>query len=194
MVSHWGMYWRIVAAAVGVLLVAFVTISVLRYRQGYGLTLEWRQFTAAEGNVQVDLLGRPEQDIASDGSIRFWSRGWYSGVYAYVGWQALNAEQAALARLPDARRQLNPLIESELDRWRQWFGGEGRTATMQFADPLIVEIYWRTATIQGVGRILVVATGSRPRAYFLGIIGPRITPDHAAVHHFFASFHYQVDS
>lgn len=183
----------IAGAVVGVFVLAIATLAVLRYHRGYVLAAEWQSFTAPDGSVQIELLGSPREEAEADGSVRFWSRGWYSGVYAFVGWQLLTPEQAESARLPDARKNLDRLIQAELDRWRSRFGGNGRTATLQFTDPLIVEIHWEAESLHGVGRVVVVPLGKQPRVYVLGLVGPRITPSSPAARRFFDSFHYVTD-
>lgn len=183
---------QVTAALVLLFVITTGTLGLLRYHRGYGLATEWRSFSSADGSVQALLLGSPREETDPDGGIRYWSQGWYSGVVAFVGWQPLTEQQAELARLPDARQKLDRLIQAELDRWRQRFGGDGRTATLQFADPLVVEIKWSSDDRLGLGRIVVVPRGREPRAYFLGLIGRQITPERGEVRRFFEAFHYEV--
>jgi hypothetical protein len=180
----------VTVALLAVFLIASVTLIVLRFRQGYGISAEWRPFVSPDGQVQIDLLGSPWEETDPQGGRRFWSRGWYSGAYAWIGWQDLTEQQVQAARAPDARHKLDSLIQAELDQWQKRFGGTGQTATFQFTEPMIVEIKWDAGTLRGLGRVVVVSHGSTPRVYYLGIAAPHLVFDSAAVRHFLDSFRY----
>jgi len=182
--------WQATLTLVGVFLIASFTLIALRFRQGYGISAEWRPFVSPDGQVQIDLLGSPWEEPDSQGGRRFWSRGWYSGAYAWIGWQDLTEQQAQAARSPDARHKLDGLIQAELERWQRHFGGSGHTATLQFSEPLIVEIRWDAGTCRGQGRVVVTSQGSNPRVYYLGIAAPHLVFDSVAVRHFLDSFRY----
>lgn len=186
--------WQVTAALLAVFLIASMTLIVLRFRQGYGISAEWRPFISPDGQVQIDLLSTPWEETDSHGVRRYWSRGWYSGAYAWIGWQELTEQQVEAARSPDARHKLDGLIQIELEQWQRRFGGNGRTATVQFTDPLIVEIKWEADNVRGLGRVVVVSQGPAPRVYYLGIAAPHLVYDSTAVRHFLDSFRYTPES
>ena len=186
--------WQVTVALLVVFLIASVTLIVLRFRQGYGLSAEWRPFVSPDEQVYISLLGTPWEQTDSQGIRRFWSRGWYSGAYAWIGWQDLTEQQIEAARSPDARRKLDELIQMELEQWQRRFGGNGRTATIQFNNPLIVEIRWEAGHVRGVGRVIVASQGATPRVYYLGIAAPHLNYESNAVRHFLDSFRYSPES
>ena len=192
--STTGSRWQVTAILLGVFLIASVTLIVLRFRQGYGISAEWRPIVLSDGQVQIDLLSTPWEETDSHGVRRVWSRGWYSGAYAWSGWQDLTDQQVQAARAPDARHKLDGLIQRELEQWQRRFGGNGRTATVQFTEPLIVEIKWEADNVRGLGRVVVVSQGPNPRVYYLGIAAPHLVYDSAAVRHFLDSFRYTPES
>ena len=77
----------------------------------------------------------------------------------------------------------------ERDRIKNTFGGhelEGG-GTKSFA-PVIVEFRFQTPDGLLVERVFIKAKGPHPRAYFVGMVGKRLTPDGPEFNRLFTSF------
>jgi hypothetical protein len=186
--------WLIVATIllVGVV-AALATLGVLRRKDGYLTSREWRSFTPPDASCTVHLLGRPAEDAVApeSGMRRYVSEGWYSGTITWLGWRNLSAVEAQIAAAPEAwhNPQLMKLFDQERDWLKGKFGGYvTKDATIQIKDPLTREVRLQLPEGQAVERQIVVHTGPRPRLYFLGIAGKRLDPEGHDVKSLFESF------
>jgi hypothetical protein len=180
-----------------VVLVAVVatlaTVGLLRRKEGYLVSREWRPFTAPDNSCAVDLLGRPAEDADAPetGQRRYVSEGWYSGITTWVGWRNLSAAEAQAATSAEAWHSppVTRLFDAERDWMKGTFGGYvTKDATTQFQDPLTREVRLELPRGRAVGRMIVRPTGPRPRIYFLGIAGPRLDTEGAEAKRLFDSF------
>ncbi|HYH64939.1 MAG TPA: hypothetical protein VD866_09620, partial [Urbifossiella sp.] len=84
-------------AAVGMVVVAAVTVAVLGFRSGRGGTTGWIEFTAPDDSFTGSFPTTPTatavppnpQSALTQGGEEYAAAGWYSGVRAWVAWQDL---------------------------------------------------------------------------------------------------------
>jgi hypothetical protein len=167
------------------------TVTVLRRKEGYLTSREWRVFTAPDGSCTAELTGRPVEDASEpeSGERRFVAEGWYSGTVTWLGWRTLSAAEAQIAAAPEAWH--NPQLTKLFDQERNWltnrFGGYvTKDATIGFQEPLTRELRLELPQGRAVERLVVHHTGPRPRLYFIGIAGKRI--DDSQIRRLFDSF------
>jgi hypothetical protein len=151
------------------------------------------------------------------GGRRYTSEGWYSGTKAWIGWRELRPNEASLANELDAAEkaikeweklhpnevgrmdapkepQGRPLLRSsifnpEIERLKSAFGGYiVKDATIQFENPITVEVRLETPHGLLVERIIVKADGPHPRVYFIGMVGKRLAADGPELERLFSSF------
>jgi 4-amino-4-deoxy-L-arabinose transferase-like glycosyltransferase len=181
------------------LLIAIVatltTVAVMRRKEGYLTSREWRAFTPPDNSCMVQLLGRPIEDSSApeSGQRRYLSEGWYSGTTTWLGWRNLSAVEVQIAAAPEAWH--NPQLTRLFDQEREWLAGRfggyvSKDATINFKDPLTREVRLELPDGRGraVERMIVLPTGPRPRLYFIGIAGKRLDPDGEEVKRLFESF------
>lgn len=169
-----------------------VTLSLMRYKQGYLIGWEWQPFSAPDGSCSIDLPGQPrEEDVdPATGERRYKSEGWYSGAKAWIGWRGLTAAQVQEASSDKGWVELRKSIfDPERERLQRAFSGYvARDGTIS-QSPLTVEVRLESPRERLIERIVVMPGGSRPRVYFLGMSGRRLDLDGPHVGRFFASFH-----
>jgi hypothetical protein len=177
------------------LVATLATIGVLRRKEGYLTSREWRPFSPPDNSCTVQLLGRPVEDTTApeSGQRRYISEGWYSGTITWLGWRNLTAAEAQFAAAPEAWH--NPQLTRLFEQERVWLSGRfggyvTKDATINFKDPLTREVRLEMEDGRGraVERMIVHATGAHPRLYFLGAVGKRLDPDGGDVKHLFESF------
>ncbi len=170
---------------------ATTTIAVLRYKQGYGVSSEFRPYTPPDGSCLIDLLGEPTEDGSDPerGERRYVSRGWYSGASAWLGWKKLTLAQVQEAASEKGWVSFRKdVFDPERERLKSKFGGYvARDATIS-QSPLTVEV-----RLDGLGgpvieRMIVVPNPSNPRVYFIGMAGKRLDLDGPTVKQLFDSF------
>jgi hypothetical protein len=175
------------------LLVSVLTVVALKRKCGFLTSADWKTFHAPDGSCSVDLLGAPAEDpdAPAAGGRRYVSEGWYSGARAWVGWKDLTPAEVQMANGPEAWQLLRPtVLNPERQRLKSAFGGyEAEGGGTRSFQPLAVE--YRLQTPEGllVERAIVKADGPRPRAYFVGIVGKRLTADGPEAERLFNSFH-----
>ncbi|MBY0460625.1 MAG: hypothetical protein K2V38_25185, partial [Gemmataceae bacterium] len=98
--------------------------------------------------------------------------------------------EVQMARAPEGWRLLRGTVfDPERERLKAAFGGYvTKDATVSFDPPLTAELRLETPSGSLVARVLVQADGPRPRAYFVGAVGKRLTPDGPAAARLFAGF------
>ena len=181
------------------LLIAIVatlaTVGLMRRKEGYLTSSEWRAFSPPDNSCTVQLLGRPIEDSSApeSGQRRYLSEGWYSGTSTWLAWRNLSAAEVQVAAAPEAWH--NPQLTKLFDLERDWLAGRfggyvSKDATTSFKDPLTREIRLELPDGRGraVARMIVWPTGPRPRLYFIGIAGKRLDPEGAEVKRLFDSF------
>lgn len=168
-----------------------ITIMALRYQQGYLASMEWQAFTAPDGSCEIDLLGGAKETDSDPehGERRYLSQGWYSGTKAWIGWRNLTPAQVREAEAEKGWVQLREAIfDPERDRLKGKFGGYiARDATVG-QSPLTVELRLDGPSGPVIERMIVISTGSHPRAYFIGMAGKRVNLDGPVVKRLFDSF------
>lgn len=152
-----------------------------------------------------------------NGGRRYTSEGWYSGTKAWIGWRALRPDEASVAaelvaaekaikdweklhpnevgrmdapKEPQGRHLLrSSIFNPEIERLKSAFGGYVvKDATIQFDNPITVEVRLETPSGLLVERIIVKADGPHPRVYFVGMVGKRLAGDSAELERLFSSF------
>ena len=116
--------WLILATILLVGVAAtLATLGVLRRKEGYLTSREWRAFTPPDNSCTVHLLGSPTEDAAAPegGMRRYVSEGWYSGTITWLGWRNLSAVEAQIAAAPEAWH--NPQLMKLFDQERDWLRG-----------------------------------------------------------------------
>ncbi len=182
---------QVTIGMVAMFVLAVLTLAALRYQRGYGIAAEWREWTAPDGSVHAAMLGPPREQPFGNGLL-WLSRGWYSGAEAWAGWQPLSDNHLAALSAQDARQRLDSLVRIEADRLEQRYGGTARTATLQFGDPLIVEIKLEYERGRAVSRVQI--DGRHRRAYYFGLAGPRLDWDGLEVQHVWHTFQVVGDA
>lgn len=168
--------WWAVAGAVALLSLAVAagtTVGVKRYKQGHGVSWEWKPYADPEKAFSLELLGRPTEDPeVPPGEKRFVSEGWYSGTRAWVGWKDLTANQAQLAADKEAWQHFRADFETERDRLKTKHGGTlTKSATVKFEDPLTYEVRLEQGQTRAIERMIVMPRGPKPRLYYVGMAG-----------------------
>jgi hypothetical protein len=175
-----------------IVLTTTATFLVLRYKGGHGLTSEWRSYTPPDNSCEIDLLGRAaEEDTDIErGERRYGAEGWYSGTQTWIGWRNLTAAQVQQALADKGWVELRKaLFDPEIERLKQKYGGYvAKDATIQFTEPITVEVRMETPHGKLIEHMLVQARGSHPRVYYLGIVGKGLDLDGPEVKRFFDSF------
>jgi hypothetical protein len=168
-----------------------ITIAILRYKQGYVMTMEWKAFTAPDSSCGIDLLGlaREEDSDPEHGERRYVSEGWYSGTTAWIGWRNLTAAQVQEASVEKGWVRLREVIfDPERDRLKGKLGGYlAREATIG-QNPSTVEVRMDGPQGPAIERMIVMPDGPHPRVYFIGMAGKRLDLDGPAVKRLFDSF------
>ena len=186
---------RLLVPALLVLVVALVTIAVLKRKEGYLASREWRGFTPPDKSCSIDLMGSPADDTStpSGATHRYISEGWYSGITTWLAWRDLTVAEAQAASSDEAWHdaQLLKLFDAERTWLKEKFDGQlARDATIQFKGPLTRELRLvMPANGHTVERMIVQAGGSHPRIYFIGMAGKRLDPEGDKVKRLFDSFH-----
>jgi len=168
-----------------------VTIAILRYKQGYLASMEWKAFTAPDGSCGIELLGltREEDSDPEHGERRYVSEGWYSGTHAWIGWRNLTAAQVQEATVEKGWVRLREVIfDPESHRLEGKFRGYvARDATIG-QSPITVEVRMDGPQGPMIERMIVKPDGPHPRVYFIGMAGKRLDPDGPVVKRLFDSF------
>jgi hypothetical protein len=166
-----GRVFLVVAALLALVLVAPMTVAVRQQKRGHLMSWEWKVFAPPDKAFTIDMLGSPAADPdAPPGETRYVAEGWYSGTKTWVGWRDLTQTQVQLAGTKDNFAHFKDVFGP--DRLRTRFGGAVvRDATTNFENPLTREVRTDAGGVRAVERMLVYATGPRPRAYFVGIAG-----------------------
>lgn len=190
-----------VVAAVTVALAAatFVILGLVNGRfgkLGTGRIPEsaWADFTPPDGGWAASLPGRPAEEAWPGGAAGAGRRyvvtpGWFSGATAWVAWRELEPDLARKAVGDQAWVALRPAFDAERERAAaEWGGKFVREATVQFADPLTVELQLDTPRGRLVQRTLVVTDPRRRRVYTVGLVAPNLDPAGASAKRLFDSF------
>jgi hypothetical protein len=167
-----------------------ITLGILRYKQGYVLSMEWKEFTPPDGSCGVDLLGdAKEADSDPEHSERrYLSEGWYSGTFAWIGWRNLTAAQTQEATSEKGWVRFEAIFDAERDRLKGKFGGYiAREATIS-QNPITKELRLDGQKSTVIERMIVMPEGPRPRIYFIGMAGRRLNLDGPQVKQLFDSF------
>jgi DNA-directed RNA polymerase subunit RPC12/RpoP len=189
-----GRRWLLrLALLVIVLAATLATIGVLRRKEGYLTSQEWRAFTPVDNSCTVLLLGRAREDVAAPerGQRRYVSEGWYSGTTTWLGWRNLSTAEVQISLAPEAWHdpQLTKLFDQEREWVKDRFGGDvTKDATISFNNPLSRELHVERPNRRAVERMIVHPSGPRPRLYFFGIAGKRLDPDGDETKRLFDSF------
>lgn len=170
---------------------AAITMVVLRYKQGYWVSMELRPFTPLDGSCGIDFLG-PATEEDSDperGERRYLSTGWYSGTSAWLGWRNLTPAQVLEASSDKGWVSLRKAIfDPERERLKGKHGGSVvRDATIS-PDPQTVEVRLDGPSGAVIERMIVMQKGPNPRVYFIGMAGKRLNLDGDEVKRLFESF------
>ena len=183
-------WWVLALVLVALAITAAGTVAYLRYKQGHITATEWTAFTPPDNSCTIELLGRPNEDTETQpGERRYFSTGWYSGTIAWVGWRDLNQMQVQLANTKEAWRLLTPLFDAERKRLiTKYDGSVTKDATTKFEDPLTHEVRLEDPNRRLVERMIVLPGGSRPRVYFVGMVGKNFDPDGPEAKRLFESF------
>jgi hypothetical protein len=186
-------YW-IVAVVVGLVVMAAttaLTLTVLQYKQGHWVSMEWQPFAAPDGSCAIDLLGKPTETDSDPehGERRYISEGWYSGTTAWIGWRSLTQAQTQEASAKDGWVQFRKFFfDKEQARLKEKFGGYvARDATIE-QNPITVEERLDGQNGAVIERMIIVPNGANRRIYFIGMAGKRLDLDGPVVKRFFDSF------
>ena len=182
--DHSGFPLRTLLIALFVVVVVTVgTIAVLGYGAGRVPGFAWGEFTSPDGSCSTLLPGAAVDEVVGPnpaapltrGGQRFVTTGWYSGVSTWVGWQDLDPEWAKQAANDRDGALIAPLLAAERDRRRDQVGGTVvREVTVRYAASLGVEVEMTTPRGQLVERLILAASGPRPRLYCVGIEGRKL--------------------
>lgn len=179
---------------------AAFALTVVILRQGAGVIPEraWRPYVPPDNTFAIDLPGDPEADkldplpgIPGVAGAWYSTRGWYSGLTAFVGWRETRPgvpPPGAQGTLPELWLVYRRPIEAEIERQRAvWGGTVTQEATTRFDNPLTVDVRMSIPGGDVVERF-VVAANPVSRIYFFGMKGKNVTPDSPAVTRLFNSF------
>ena len=170
---------------------AAITIAVLRFKQGYLVSMELRPFAAPDGSCGIELLGQATEEDSDPerGERRYVSTGWYSGTTAWLGWRNLTPAQVLEASSDKGWIALRKeIFDPERERLKGKHGGYvARDATIS-QDPQTIEVRLDSTNGAAVERMIVMQKGPNPRVYFIGMAGKRLDLDGPMVKRFFDSF------
>ncbi len=181
--------WKRVAIVLGaVLAVALVTFATLRSVREQAKVLIWKSFTPEESAFEIELFGTVNEAREEGGVRRVIADKPASNATAWVGWIDLTPAQVEMAAHVDAWKHFTPIFDAERERILAKHEAKLiQEATTKFANPLTRELRAESPRGYMMERMMVFPKGAKPRAYFVGMIGP-FEPDGPEFSRLFDSF------
>jgi hypothetical protein len=186
-----------VIGTVLVVVVAALTIAILRYGSGSISPLSWVDFTPPDGSCTIALPGSPATESvapsSADGVTRgmqlVTTSGWYSRARVWFGWRDLDPGWVKQAQLDRDGAITTPVLTVERDRRKEEVGGTiTKEATVRYGPNLGLEVQMDTRRGKLIERYIIALGGSRPRLYFMGIEAKNAAAESAAAQKLFNSF------